>query len=144
MPTPRLPAITSQPIAGLEAGAIHDDLARIGFTGGEPSGGEGFVKITSKRADATVSTYGTSPGDVVKIIAEANPAVAPAVLGKLAATAVPGLEATRAEAWVKTELKTRPTSPTQPHAARATYAKVPYELLVTSKSATLSIGRITG
>ena len=141
--TTRAPSITGEPIPGLTPQAVHGGLEKAGFTTGQPGGNAGFVTITSKRADATVSTYGKSAGEVVKIIAEADPAVAPTVLGTVAAVAVTGADARKAESWVKAELKQAPTGPTQTSAAQASYGRVPYELIVTAKSATLSIGRVT-
>lgn len=141
--TTRAPSITSEPIPGLTPQTVHGGLEKAGFTTGPPAGSAGFVTITSKRSDATISTYGKSPDDVVKIIAEADPVVAPAVLVPVAAVAVRRADARKAEAWVKAELKKAPTGSTSTHAAQASYGRVPYELVVTAKSATLSIGRVT-
>ena len=101
------------------------------------------MTTTSKRADATVSTYGKGPDDVVKIVAEADRAVAPTVLVSVASSVVKGADAKEAETWIKAELKKGPVSPTQPRAAQATYGQQPFELLVGQATVTLSIGRLT-
>ena len=62
----------------------------------------------------------------------------------LALSATSGSEARKAEAWVKAELmKKGPTSPTAPRTARATYGGQPHELLITTATVTLSIGRLS-
>jgi hypothetical protein len=139
----RIPALTGDPIPSLEPAGLHANLGRIGFTTAAPATAPGFVTTTSRREDATVSTYGKGPTDVVKIIAEANTAAAPTVLVSVAAAPLRGSEARRAETWVKAELRKGAIGPTQPRMAKATYGRQPYELLVTSTTATLSIGRLT-
>jgi hypothetical protein len=137
------PALTAAPIAGLGTSAFHAGLARAGFTTAPPTTRPGFVTTTSTRADATISTYGTGPADVVKVIAEADVKVAQAVLGEVATTVARGPDAKRAEAWIKAALRKGPISAAQPRAVAATYGRQPFELLVGATTATLSIGRLT-
>lgn len=141
--TGKPPSLTAAPIAGLDAAAFHASLRKAGFTTGPPGTTPGFVTTTSTQAGATVSTYGTGPADVVKIIAEADGAAAPSVLVAVATQVAKGPEAKKAETWVKAELKKGPIGPAQPRVGTAAFAKQPFELLVTSTTATLSIGRLT-
>ncbi|MEO5680101.1 MAG: hypothetical protein ABIS47_10570, partial [Acidimicrobiales bacterium] len=68
--TARAPKITAQPIPGLEAPDLQSRLTGIGFTGGPPNTAVAdFVTTTSKRADATVTTYGRGLTDVVEVVA---------------------------------------------------------------------------
>ena len=139
----RTPSLTAEAIPGVEAATIHGELGKIGFAADPPRTTPGFVTTTSKRADATVSTYGRGPADVAKVVAEANGAAAPAVLVSVASAVVKGAEAKKAESWIKTELKKGPVSPTRPRTAQATYGQQTFELLVRRATATLSIGRLT-
>lgn len=140
--TEKPPSLTAAPIAGLDATAFHASLQKTGFTTRPPGTTPGFVTTTSQRAGATVSTYGTGPTDVVKIIAEADTGVAPSVLVTVATQVAKGPEAKKAETWVKAELKKGPISPTKARVGTASFAKQPFELLVTGTTATLSIGRL--
>jgi len=140
----RVPTLTAEPIAGLDPTALHRKLGTLGFTTGAPTTVPGFVTTTSQRSGATVSTYGKGPTEVVKLVAEVDRAAASQVLAVVALSATTGSEAKRAEAWVKGELrKEGPTSPTEPRSAQATYGEQPHELLVTTSTATLSIGRLS-
>lgn len=140
----RVPTISAEPIAGLDPATLHRKLGTIGFTTGAPTTVPGFVTTTSLRSGATVSTYGKGSTDVVQIVAEVDKAAAPPVLATVALSATSGSEARKAEAWVKAELmKKGPTSPTAPRTARATYGGQPHELLITTSTATLSIGRLS-
>ena len=142
--TTRAPNITASAIPGLVPATIHDKLKAIGFATSEPiTSSASFVSITSKRSDATVTSYGRTPAEVAKVVAEANRAVAGAVLSAVAAAPLKPAEAAKAKAWVKAELKKGPTKGTQPRSSQASYGKQPYELLVGPATATLSIGRIT-
>ena len=139
----RTPSLTAEAIPRLETAAVHAQLGQSGFAANPPTTTPGFVTTTSKRADATVSTYGKGPTDVVKIVAEADRAVAPTVLVSVASAVVKGADAKKAETWIKAELKKGPVSPTEPRAAQSTYGQQPFELLVAGATATLSIGRLT-
>lgn len=139
----RVPTLTADPIPEVTAAAIHADLVEIGFTTARPTTAPGFVTTTSKRTDATVSTYGTGADDVVKVIAEADTTAAPTVLPAVAATVLKRREARRAGAWLGAELKKGPKSPTEPRTSSGTYGKQPHELLITTRTATLSIGRLS-
>lgn len=140
-----MPNLTAEPIPGLETGSLHGGLERIGFAKSFSTARPGIVTTTSKRDDATVSTYGSGPADVVKIVAEANRDVAADVLGTVARAALTGSDARKAESWVKTELSAKaPAGATQPRTATAEYGSQPYELLVTPATATLSVGRLNG
>lgn len=153
--TTRVPVITAGAIPRLTPTAIHDKLRTIGFTTTEPSAsGTSFVTITSKRADATVSTYGRTPAEVAKVVAEADRPVAASVLAVVAVVALQGAEVARAQTWLTAELKKgasgpaerkgqAPPSTSQPRVAKATYGGQPYELVITAATATLSIGRLT-
>lgn len=141
--TAKVPALTAAAIPGLATETVHGTLGRIGFTQVATVGSPGFMTTTSTRKDATVSTYGTGPADVVKVIAEADTAAAPVVLVAVARTAVKGTEAGRVETWLKAELRKGPIGPTQPRTAKATYDRQPFELVVTASTATLGIGRLT-
>ena len=138
-----VPSITASAIPGLAPANIHDKLKALGFTTGPPStGNASFVTITSKRTDATVTTYGRTPTDVAKVVAEADKAAADAVLRTVAAAPLKGAEVTQAQTWVRTEVKKGPTDPTRPRSSNATYGGQPYDLVVSVSTATLSIGRI--
>ncbi len=142
--TTRVPNVTASAIPGLVPATIHDKLKAIGFATGEPvTSSASFVSITSKRSDATVTSYGRNPAEVAKVVAEANRAVAGPVFSAVAAAPLKPAEAAKAQAWVKAELKKGPTEGTQARSARASYGNQPYELLVGPATATLSIGRIT-
>lgn len=91
------------------------------------------MTTTSRRSDATVSTYGRGAGDVVKIVAEANTPAAAAVLVPLARTVTHGRDDRRVADWLKAQLRKGPTSATQPRTARQTYAGLPFDLVVTSR-----------
>ena len=142
--TTRVPNVTASAIPGLVPATIHDKLKAIGFATGEPiTSSASFVSITSKRSDATVTSYGRNPAEVAKVVAEANRAVAGPVLSAVAAAPLNPAEAAKAQEWVKAELKKGPTKGPQPRSSQASYGGQPYELLVGPATATLSIGRIT-
>ena len=142
--TTKVPNVTASVIPGLAPATIHDMLKAIGFATGEPvTSSASFVSITSKRSDAAVTSYGRTPAEVAKVVAEANRAVAGPVFSAVAAAPLKPAEAAKAQAWVKAELKKGPTEGTQARSARASYGNQPYELLVGPTTATLSIGRIT-
>jgi hypothetical protein len=138
----RVPNLTADPIAGVSTQAIHAELAALGFTTAEPTTAPGFVTTTSRRADATVSTYGTGAADVVQVVAEASTQAAPTVLPAVVVAVVKGADAKKAGAWVSAELKKGP-SPAAPRSSSATYGKLPHDLIITTKTATLSIGRLS-
>jgi len=139
----RVPTLTAEPIPGLDPATLHRKLGTLGFTVGAPTSVPGFVTTTSQRRGATVSTYGKGPSDVTQIVAEVDKAAAPQLLPTVALSATSGSDARKAEAWVKAQLKSSaPISPTAPRTARGTYGGQPHELLVTSSTATLSIGRL--
>jgi hypothetical protein len=137
----RVPTLTAAPIAGLDAAAFHGLLESSGFTRTTSSTRPGFVPTTSTRADATVTTYGTGPADVVKIVAEADTKAAPSVLPTVAAAVAKGAEGKKAAAWLTVTLKKGPISVAQPRTATASYASQPFELVITATTASLSIGR---
>lgn len=139
----RVPVLTAEAIPGIEVAAVHDPLRKIGFAREAPKATPGVVTTTSKRGDATVSTYGKGPADVVKVVAEADRAAAPTVLVAVAGVVVAGADARKAETWVKAELAKGSISPTQPRTAQATFGRQPFELLVAKATATLSVGRLT-
>ncbi len=142
--TTKVPTVTASAIPGLVPATIHDELKAIGFATSEAvTSSASFVSITSKRSDATVTSYGRTPAEVAKVVAEANRVVAGPVLSAVAAAPLNRAEAAKAEAWVKAELKKGPTKGTQPRSSQASYGGQPYELLVGPATATLSIGRIT-
>jgi len=142
--TTRVPNVTASAIPGLVPAAIHDKLKATGFATGEPvTSSASFASITSKRSDATVTSYGRTPAEVAKVVAEANRAVAGPVLSAVAAAPLQPAEAAKAQAWVQAELKKGPTNGPQPRSSQASYGGQPYELLVGPATATLSIGRIT-
>lgn len=138
-----VPSITATAIPGLAPAGIHDKLKALGFTTGAPStGNASFVTITSKRTDATVTTYGRTPTEVAKVVAEADKAAADAVLRSVAAAPLKGAEVVKAQTWVRAQVKKGPTNPTSPRSSKATYGGQPYDLVVSASTATLSIGRI--
>jgi len=141
--TARVPVLTGDPIPSIQPSTIHGNLQNLGFAVGAPATAPGFVTTTSTRTDATVTTYGKGPDDVVKIIAQADSAAAATVLPPVAAALLNGSEARRARIWVTAELKKGAKSPTEPRTTKATYGQQPYELLITTTTATLSIGRLT-
>jgi len=140
----RAPTLSAAAIPGLGAPSFHAGLRSSGFASTAPGGTSGFVTTTSKRADATVTTYGRGPDDVVKIIAEVGTAAALDVLATVVAAVAKGPEAKRADAWLKAGLKMGPINATRPRSTVATFAMQPFELLVTASTATLSIGRVAG
>jgi len=141
--TSLVPSITAAAIPGLTPAGIHDKMKAIGFDTGAPStGNASFVTITSKRGDATVTTYGRTPSDVSKVVAEADKSAADAVLRQVAAAPLKGAEAVQAQTWVRSQVKKGPTDPTRPRSSKATYGGQPYDLVVSASTATLSIGRI--
>lgn len=142
-PTARkLPSISAAAIPGLTPAAIHDKLRAAGFTTGGPvSNGPSFVTITSTRADATVVTIGPNANDVTQVVVEANRPVAAAVLGTVTGVLLAPAEAKAAAKRLGVELK-KPTSVNEPRSSTATYGAQPYALLLTSSTATLTVGRI--
>ncbi len=138
----RVPTLTAEPLSGVRTADLHAGLVKVGFTTAAPTTAPGFVTTTSKRNDATVSTYGKGADDVVKVIAEADKAAAATVLPAVAVATLKGTDGKRSEAWIKAELKKGPRSPTQPRSSTETFGQ-PHELLITSSTATLSIGRLS-
>lgn len=138
--TTKLPKVTGEALPGVETAAFHATMARLGFTAGAPSTMPGFVTTTSKRTDATISTYGRGMGDVVKIVAEADKVAAVEVLVRVARTVTSAVDDPKVEGWLRAQLKKGPLSATQPRTARETYGGQPFDLLVTAITATLSIG----
>lgn len=115
----------------------------IGFTSGPPKAlTADFVTTTSKRADATVTTYGRGLTDVVEVVAQAETKAAVPVLGAVATTPLSRADGTRALAWVRAEVAKGPLSATKPRSTEMTYGGQRYQLLVTSSTATLTIGRL--
>lgn len=151
--TTGVPVITAGAIPRLAPSGVHDRLRAIGFTTAEPTTiGSSFVTTTSRRSDATVSTYGRTPTEVVKVVAEAERPVAATVLAVVAASPLQGAEVARAQTWLTAGLKQPPVRTSkslaapvtsQPQVTKATFGGQPYELVVTAATATLSIGRIT-
>lgn len=142
--TTRLPTVTGQPIPGLDTAAFHAAFGKTGFTQAPPTSLPGFTTTTSKRADATISTYGKGPADVVSIVAEADLPAAASILPAVVAAVAKGPDARKADAWVLAQLKQRPSSASGPRSASSTFGGLPYELLVNAVTATLSIGRLQG
>lgn len=139
-PTP--PSISAAAIPGLTPAAIHDKLQAMGFaTSGPVSNGPSFVTITSTRADATVLTVGPTANEVTQVVVEANRPVAAAVLATVTGVILAPAEAKAAAKQLGLELK-KPTSATEPRSSTATYGAQPYALLLTSSTATLTVGRI--
>ena len=64
----KVPNVTASVIPGLVPATIHDKLKAIGFATSEPiTSSASFVSITSKRSDATVTSYGRTPAEVAKV-----------------------------------------------------------------------------